>query len=140
MRADGSMNEKLLRTYVATVVAAGIVVLAVALASLRHAPHPLEWSLFALLALASGSFSVAFVSVAASITVSDTFVITSALLFGPAPATIALAADCIILSWRRKLGWTRLAFNAAGPPLSLWFAAKAFFLVAHVPPLALSDE
>src|SRR3954464_1679119 len=117
MRADKSMNDKLLRIYVGAVVTAGAVLLAVALASLRYAPHPLEWSLFALLALVTGSFSVAFVSVAASITVSDTFVIASALLFGPGPATIALAADCVILSWRRKLGWTRLAFNAAGPPL-----------------------
>ncbi|HEY7171641.1 MAG TPA: HD domain-containing phosphohydrolase [Vicinamibacterales bacterium] len=134
------MSEKVLRVYVATVVAAGVAVLAIALASLRHAPHPLEWALFALLALVTGSFSVAFVSVAASITVSDTFVIASALLFGPAPATLALALDCIILSRRRKLGWTRLAFNAAGPPLSLWCAAKVFFFVADVPPLALSNE
>jgi putative nucleotidyltransferase with HDIG domain len=139
MRAEGRAGNPLLRAYVAAVVAAGAVVLALALASLRHAPHPLEWSLFALLALVTGSFSVAFVSVAASITVSDTFVIASALLFGPAPATIALAADCVILSWRRKLGWTRLAFNAAGPPLSLWCSAKVFFLVAGVPPLAVSD-
>src|SRR5262245_43927579 len=139
MRAEGRTGNPLLRAYVAAVVAAGAVVLAVALASLRHAPHPLEWSLFALLALATGSFSVAFVSVAASITVSDTFVIASALRSGPAPARIALAADCVILPWRRKLGWPRLAFNAAGPPLSLWCAAKVFFLVAGVPPLAVSD-
>src|SRR5690348_13870673 len=139
MRAERSTSERLLPVYVGSVVAAGIAALALALTSLRYAPHPLEWSLFALLALVTGSFSVAFVSVAASITVSDTFVIASALLFGPAPATIALAADCVILSWRRKLGWNRLAFNAAGPPLSLWCAAKVFFLVADVPPLAVSD-
>jgi putative nucleotidyltransferase with HDIG domain len=139
MRAERSNGDRLLRVYVGSVVAAGVAVLALALASLRYAPHPLEWLLFALLALVTGSFSVAFVSVAASITVSDTFVIASTLLFGPAPATIALAADCVILSWRRKVGWTRLAFNAAGPPLSLWCSAKVFFLVTGIPPLAVSD-
>jgi putative nucleotidyltransferase with HDIG domain len=133
------MSNRLLRIYVGAVVAAGLAVLAMALGSLRGAPHPLEWALFALLALLTGSFSVAFVSVAATITVSDTFVVASALLFGPAPATLALAIDCVIISWRRKLGWTRLAFNAAGPALSLWCSAKVFFLVAGVPPLALSD-
>ncbi len=67
---------------------------------------------------------------------SDTFVITSALLFGPAPATVALAVLGVAMSWRRGHGWTRLAFNAAAPALSLWVAARVFFLIVHAPPLS----
>ena len=39
---------------------------------------------------------------------SDTFAIASALLFGPAPATVALAVLSSVMSWRRGHGWTRL--------------------------------
>src|SRR6478672_3014244 len=119
MRAEQA-SDRLLRAYVLAVVAAGAAVLLVAVAHLRYAPHPLEWSLFALLALLTGSFTLAFASVNASITVSDAFVLTSALLFGPAPATVALAFDCFLLSWRRKHDARRLAFNVAAPPLALW--------------------
>src|SRR5207245_1123645 len=75
-------------------------------------------------------------SIEATMSASDTFVITSALLFGPAPATVALAVDSIVMSWRRGHGWTRLSFNAAAPALSLWVAARVFFLIARVPRLS----
>ena len=39
--------------------------------------------------MVAGSFSLKFASVSASISISDTFFITTALLFGPAPATLA---------------------------------------------------
>ena len=40
-------------------------------------------------------------SVEASISVADTFFITSALLFGPGPATVVIAVDSLVLSWRK---------------------------------------
>src|SRR4051812_32884070 len=137
---DNASGSTALRSYVGAVVAASLKKMILSVVGLRHAPHPLEWFLFAALALLiSGSFTVAFASIEASITVSDTFFITSALLFGPAPATVALALDSFIFSWRRKQDWTRRAFNTSGPALSMWCASQVFFLLSGGPPLAQSD-
>ena len=68
------------------------VVVVQSLAVLPWMPHPLAWFLFAALAILTGSFTIRIASVEASISVADTFFITSALLFGPGPATVALAA------------------------------------------------
>ena len=38
----------------------------------------------------------------------------STLLFGPAPATVALAIDTFVLSWRKGYAWQRVAFNTVG--------------------------
>jgi putative nucleotidyltransferase with HDIG domain len=106
------------------------------IAALPRAPHPLEWIAFAFLALAADSFTIRVASIEATMSTSDTFLITSALLFGPAPATVALAGLSIVMSWRRGHGWTRLAFNAVVPALSLWVATRAFFVIAGVAPLS----
>jgi putative nucleotidyltransferase with HDIG domain len=125
-----------LRLYVQIVVAIGGLAVVHSIAMLPRAPHPLEWTAFAFLALVTGSFTIKVASIEATMSASDTFIITSALLFGPAPATLALAVLSIVMSWRRGHGWTRVAFNAAAPALSLWVAARVFFLIAHVPPLS----
>jgi len=125
-----------LRLYVQILVATGGLAVVYSIAALPHAAHPLEWTAFAFLALITGSFTIKIASIEATMSASDTFVITSALLFGPAPATVALALDSIVMSWRRGHGWTRVAFNAVGPALSLWTATRVFFLIAHVPPLS----
>jgi putative nucleotidyltransferase with HDIG domain len=95
--------------------------------------------LFAALAIATGSFSVKIASVVATISISDTFFITLALLFGPAPAAIAVAVDSLIMSWRLGHAWRRIAVNMAAPAVSMWAGAQAFFLIAQVPPVAHSD-
>ena len=117
-------------------VAIGGIAVVHSIAALPRAPHPLEWAAFAFLALVAGSFTIKIASIEATMSASDTFVITSALLFGPAPATVALALDSLVMSWRRGHGWTRLAFNAVAPSLSLWVGAHVFFLIAGVAPLS----
>jgi len=125
-----------LRLFVRIVVATGSLVVMYSMTTLPWAPHPLEWAAFAFLAIATGSFTLKIASIEASLSASDTFVMTSALLFGPGPATVALALDGIVISWRRGHGWTRLGFNAAAPALSLWVATRVFFLIARIPPLS----
>ena len=125
-----------LSIYVRIVVLAGGLVVAHSLALLPATPHPLEWLLFASLAVATGSFTINVASVEASISVADTFFITSSLLFGPAPVTVAMAFDSLLLSARRRHHWRRLAFNTAAPALSIWTATTAFFALAGVRPLA----
>src|SRR5204863_2847137 len=130
------MQGTALRTYVALAVVAGAAVLIHGLLALAQAPHVLEWFLFALLAIVTGSFTLNIASINASIGVNDTFFITSALLFGPGPAALALAGDTLVYSWRKRHAWHRLAFNTATPALSLWIAAQAFFALSGVEPLA----
>src|SRR5690348_12688589 len=90
-----------LLAYVRLVVAAGAGVIAVSLFGLPHAPEPLAWLLFTALAVATGTFTMKVASVQATISVTDTFFISSAMLFGPGPATISVALDSFIVSFRR---------------------------------------
>src|SRR5262249_34918459 len=126
--------------FIGLVVACGGLVLVHALAGLRHTPHPLSWLLFALLAIATGLFSISITSAKATISVSDTFFITSALLFGPSPVTIALALDSFIVSWRKKHPWRRIAFNTSAPALSMWLAARAFFWIGPHTPVSAAQS
>jgi len=124
---------------VAVVAAIGAAVLLHSLAGVAFVPRPYEWMLFAALAIATGSFSVKIASVVATISISDTFFITLALLFGPAPAAIAVAVDSLIMSWRLGHAWRRIMLNMAAPAVSIWAGAQIFFLIARVPALAHSD-
>ena len=123
----------------AVVAAIGAAVLLHSLAGVAFVPRPYEWMLFAALAIATGSFSVKIASVVATISISDTFFITLALLFGPAPAAIAVAVDSLIMSWRLGHAWRRIMLNMAAPAVSIWAGAQVFFLIARVPALAHSD-
>ena len=124
-----------LRLYVRILLVVGAGVLAQSILMAVHTPRPLGWLLFAGLAMLMGPFKVSLASIEARISVADTFFITSAILFGPAPATVALAIDCFIISRRCRDPWYRLAFNSVAPALSLWVGVQAFFLIAGVPPL-----
>jgi len=128
-----------LKPFVAVVTAIGAAVILHSLAGVAFVPRPYEWMLFAALAIATGSFSVKIASVVATISISDTFFITLALLFGPAPAAIAVAVDSLIMSWRLGHAWRRIMLNMAAPAVSIWAGAQVFFLIARVPALAHSD-
>ena len=124
--------------YVRLVVAAGAVVLSTSVVGLFYAPHPWQWFLFGVLAILTGSFTIKVASIEASISVADTFFITSAVLFGPAPATVALAIDTLILSWRKRMNRTRIALNVVAPAVSLWAGSHVFFILGGTPPLSTS--
>ena len=128
-------NRNPLRVWIQIVSAAGALVIAQSFFSLWSRPHGYEWLLFAALALLTGSFSMKVGSVSASITVSDTFFITTALLFGPAPATLANALGTLVSSWRRKHSLERVAFNTSNSALGMWTGSHVFFLLSGVAPL-----
>jgi hypothetical protein len=128
-----------LKPFVGVVVAIGAAVILHSLAGVAFVPRPYEWMLFAALAIATGSFSVKIASVVATISISDTFFITLALLFGPAPAAIAVAVDSLIMSWRLGHASRRIVLNMAAPAVSIWAGAQMFFVIAGVPTLAHSD-
>ena len=129
-----------LTIYIRAVTALGSAVVVYSLVSLLRVPHPLEWSAFAVLSILTGSFFIRIATTEASISIADTFFISSALLFGPEAATVAIATDSCIFSWRKKHGWSRIVFNAVAPAVSLWVAGHAFFVLAGVPPLSVTGD
>jgi putative nucleotidyltransferase with HDIG domain len=114
---------------------AGFAVIGYSAALLPSTPHPIAWLVVGALALVAGSFALKVPGVSANLSISDTFFITSALLFGPAPATITIAIDSLVISWNRRPTLDRLLFNLTSNALSLWMATQVFFALAGTTPL-----
>jgi putative nucleotidyltransferase with HDIG domain len=107
--------------------------------------HPLDWQWFILagLTLLSGSITVKVPSIPATISVSETFVFTAVMLFGPSAGTITVALDCLIISlWlqRKKREAYKAVFNVASASLSLWTSAQLYFALSGVPPLSTAPQ
>jgi putative nucleotidyltransferase with HDIG domain len=118
------------------VAALGAVVIVHSLVSLHLAPpRSYEWLFFAGLAVLTGSFAMKVGSVSANITIADTFFITTALLFGPAPATLAIALGTFISSMRTNRRRERVAFNTSTCALGMWAGSHAFFWLSGGRPL-----
>jgi putative nucleotidyltransferase with HDIG domain len=140
------MGYKLLpekgRLFVGAVVICGSVVVAHSVAALWEGPFGSRWLILAALTLLSGSATVKLPSVPATISISETFVFTSVLLYGPAAGATIVALDGLIISsWfaRRRKELYRVLFNMAAPALSIWLSAKAYFLFPNIRPL-VADE
>jgi putative nucleotidyltransferase with HDIG domain len=101
-----------------------------------------KWIVLAILTLVSGSATVKLPSVPATISISETFVFTSVLLFGPAAGTLTVALDAFVISiWLARKGhpFYRLAFNICALPASLWVGAHVFYGVWGGQPLSNSQ-
>src|SRR6187397_1731991 len=106
------------RLYVHGVIAIGFAVLLAAALDLPKGPdgYTFDWLVLAALTAISGSATVKLPSIPASLSVSETFVFTSVLLFGPAAGTLTVALDGLIISlWlhRRRKEFHRLLFNVS---------------------------
>jgi putative nucleotidyltransferase with HDIG domain len=135
--ARPTLPSPALQPYVYIVVAAGIVALVQATLGAVRTPYPLAWLTLAALALFSGWFRLNVASVSATIGIDDTFSITTALLFGPGPATVAIVAHAMVFSLRRRTAPKQVAFNGAALALSMWGGARTFFALSGVAPLAI---
>jgi putative nucleotidyltransferase with HDIG domain len=127
------------RGYVGAVASLGFGVLAHSLYSLYSQPIGWNWFVLAGLTLLTGSATVKLPSVPATISISETFVFTSTLLYGPAAGTLTVALDALVISFslaRRGHPGYRILFNICALPASLWIGAHLFFWSAGLPPLA----
>ena len=73
-----------------------------------------------------------------SISISEAFVFTAVLLYGPEAGTLTVALDGLVLSlWvaKRRPGIERALFNFAAPAASAWCSAQLFFLISGISPL-----
>jgi diguanylate cyclase (GGDEF)-like protein/putative nucleotidyltransferase with HDIG domain len=126
------------RAYLATVIVSGLSAVTASLVNAQQNPLPLQWYMLAALTFISGSATVNLPTAGASISVSETFVFASVLLFGPSAGTITVALDGLVISFwmaKRRPEWYRALFNMAAPAVSIWVAAHLLFLIAGIKPL-----
>ena len=119
--------------YVSAVVGAGFLVVCESLWRLAAQPPGAEWFMLAALTLLTGSFTVKVPSLSARLSVSETFVFTSVLLFGPAAGTITVVLDALVMSfWSKsaKRSLLKLLFNATAPAIAIRIASEVFFVLS----------
>lgn len=141
MSQDFNRLSNRCRTYVVGVSAVGLAVAAKSLYELFVLQVDVQWLILAALTLLTGTFTVRIPGITARLSVSDTFVFASALLFGPAAGTITALLDALIISLR--LGHHarepfRVIFNGSAVALSTYVAAHVFFGVAGIPPFSIA--
>ncbi len=127
--------------YIVVVSAVGLLVVGHCVTMLLASPIGWEWAVLAGLTLLSGSFTVRVPSFQARISVSETFVFTSVLLFGICAGTLTVALDTLVAalsSRRRAREPLRVLFNLASASLSIWTAGHAFYWMSGIEPLSLA--
>src|SRR5690349_5820087 len=88
-----------LRVFLGSVIIFGLTVILTSVYELHTEPLGYQWYMLATLTLISGSATVKLPSVPASISVSETFVFASVLLFGSAAGTVTVALDGLVISF-----------------------------------------
>jgi diguanylate cyclase (GGDEF)-like protein/putative nucleotidyltransferase with HDIG domain len=132
------------RLYISVVVTAGTLVVLESLYSLARAPVHLNWLVLAVLTLLSGSFTVRIPGIPARLSVSETFVFATALLFGPPAATMIVVLDTLVISfWLGRQAsppWSRVVFNLAAAAVSIWCASHVFYYFTGIKPLSVAPN
>jgi putative nucleotidyltransferase with HDIG domain len=129
--------------YVPGIIAAGAAVILLSVWQVIGGSTDERWLILALLTVLSGSATLRIPGTTASFSISDCFTMSSALLFGPATATITVAIDGLVISgWlsRRKLILRRILYNATAPPLAMWLAANTFYLLVGGDPAGRASQ
>lgn len=114
----------------------GLLLVAHSLYVLPYTPHLAGWVAVGLLAVVASYFTLTVPGLPVYLSTSDTFYITSVVLFGPAPATVTMALDSMVMSWRRGNATRQTLFNATSSAIALWAAGQTFFLILPTGPLA----
>jgi putative nucleotidyltransferase with HDIG domain len=94
-----------------------------------------NWTGLAVLTLLSGSATVSLPSMPATVSVSETFVFTSVILFGSSAGTVTVALDAAIISfWSYRKGQPayKIIFNVCALPLTIWLASHLFFYLTQL--------
>ena len=96
-----NVSNRVQSLYVGAVGVVGLAVIAESVSRLLTDPPGVEWFLLAALTLVTGSFTVKLPGLSSKISISETFVFTSVLLFGPAGGTLTVVLDTLAISlWR----------------------------------------
>src|SRR6476620_8564991 len=131
------------KLYVSSVIVAGAFAVSKSALELFSGTVDSSWLYLAALTVISGSATVRLPSIPASLSVSETFVFTSVLLFGAPAGTLTVALDGLIISlWlhRRRKEFHRLLFNVSAPAVSIWLSAQLFSSAGLGPLIHESDK
>ena len=131
------------RSYISVVVVAGATMIAQSFLQLYVHDIGWNWTILALLTLVSGSATVNLPALPATVSVSETFVFTSVLLFGPAAGTLTVALDALIISfWSYRKGHPtyKIVFNVCAVSLALWCASRLYYQISPYGPLYFERE
>src|SRR5580765_3605232 len=123
-------TNRIATIYVTAVVAAGAVVFGYSIRQLYEHPVSNQWFILAALTLLTGSFTIGMSSLPARVSVSETFVFASVLLFGPAAGTMTVVLESLVMSlWLPSTNRAsrRTLFNAAATALAIWTSGTAFY-------------
>lgn len=116
----------------------GFGAIAHSLVRLYRVPLEPQWLVLAALTLISGSVSVKLPRANVSISISEAFVFSAVLLYGPAAGSLTVALDSLVISFwivRRHPEKLRALFNISAPVVSVWVSANLFFFTSGVKPL-----
>lgn len=132
-----------MQVYVTCIVIAGLAIIVQSVTDIVTGPKDWSWTVLAVLTLVSGSATVRLPGLPATISVSETFVFTSVLLFGPTAGTLTVALDAFVISfwsYKKDNPLYKIIFNVCALPLTIWLAAHLFFVSAGIAPLATTDQ
>jgi putative nucleotidyltransferase with HDIG domain len=126
--------------YVPMVSAGGLLVIGHCISTLIRYPLDPEWLVLAVLTLFTGSLTIKIPSIPARLSVSETFVFASVLLFGSCAGTVTVALEILVVivssTGRKTREPLRVLFNVSSAALSIWIASSLFYYIADIPPLA----
>jgi putative nucleotidyltransferase with HDIG domain len=127
------------QAFVPCVSAAGLLVVGHCITTMMQQPLSGDWLWLAALTLLTGSFTIKIPSIPVRLSVSETFVFASVLLFGTCAGTIIVALEILVVimagTGRRAPDPLRILFNVSAATLSIWIAGHAFYAYAGFPPL-----
>src|SRR5689334_16056055 len=125
--------------YVSAVVLFGLATALHSIAALYLNPIGPEWLVLAALTLLTGSFTIKVPSITARLTVSETFVFASVLVFGTAAGTVTVVLETLVVAlWVRRESRSgyRALFNIAASALSIWLAGTVFYGISGLQPFS----
>src|SRR6266850_6576723 len=128
--------------YVSVVVLLGFATVLHSIASLYTNPIEPGWLVLAALTLLTGSFTIKVPSITARLSVSETFVFASVLLFGRSAGTLTVVLETLIIQlWIRGEARSayRAMFNIAAPAASIWTSATIFFAISGIQPYSNNE-
>jgi putative nucleotidyltransferase with HDIG domain len=121
------------RLFLPVVVTTGIVAILASLYQLAIEPVDERWYVLAALTVLSGSATLRIPGTSVSFSISDSFTMAAALLFGPAAGTVTVAIDSLVITMRlarNPIPIKRVFYNATAPPLAMWVAAQVLLWFA----------
>ncbi|MGH9348605.1 MAG: HD domain-containing phosphohydrolase [Vicinamibacterales bacterium] len=124
--------------YISGIILLGAAILVHAAVDVVRHPPASQWLILMALTVVSGWARLHSLAGKISFSISDTFSIAAALLFGPSAGAITAGLDGLVLSCQMSVSRRtadRFLFNIAAPAIGTWSAAQVFFYLAGDGPL-----